>query len=175
MAVPTLQSYRAADPFPQKALERALLFAAYWRLDEPLPALDIGLQRADLQPLLAGWGRPGDTAVVAGDPERPIGAAWFRLWTDADHSYGYVDSETPELGIGIQPTARRQGLGRRLLEALIREGTDQKYARLSLSVESDNPACHLYHTMGFRVYRTEANGVTMVRDMGAERGGNSRG
>lgn len=53
------------------------------------------------------------------------------------------------MNIAVDPSARRQGLGHRLLEALIeRAGTDESY---TLEVRTSNaPAIALYERFGFR-------------------------
>ncbi|MCZ6820435.1 MAG: GNAT family N-acetyltransferase [Calditrichaeota bacterium] len=61
------------------------------------------------------------------------GSAWYRLWTHAEHSYGCVDSETPELGVGVCASHRSKGVGR----------------ALGLSVAPEKFARQLYESEGF--------------------------
>ncbi len=142
-----------------------LFEAAYWRTDAPRPSQEDGLARPDLVSLLADWGRTGDTGVVALHHATPIGAAWYRLWTSNNHSYGFVDSDVPEIGIGVVAAHRGQGVGRSLLRALIEEGRRQKYKALSLSVEKDNPAARLYESERFKVVNSVGNAWTMTLDL----------
>jgi hypothetical protein len=51
-------------------------------------------------------GAQGDRAIVAEDQGVRLGAAWFRLWTDDCHSYGFVDAKTPEIGIAASADQR---------------------------------------------------------------------
>jgi len=45
-----------------------------------------------------GWPRATDLGVVAvEEPDRPIGAAWLRLFDDAERAYGFV---RPDTGVG---------------------------------------------------------------------------
>ena len=67
-----------------------------------------------------GWGRPGDTAVIALEDGFPVGAAWFRLFQRAEPGYGFVDESTPELAIAVVPSKRGHGIGDELLGALSR-------------------------------------------------------
>ena len=69
-----------------------------------------------------GWGRPGDTAVIALENGFPVGAAWFRVFQAAEPGYGFVDESTPELAIAVVPSKRGHGIGDELLQALIAEG-----------------------------------------------------
>lgn len=53
---------------------------------------------------MSGWGRAGDMGFVAVDAGsgEPIGAAWLRLLGGDERGYGYVDDETPELGMAVR-------------------------------------------------------------------------
>lgn len=137
--------------------------AAYWRPGRERPPLEEGLARPDLIGLLADWGRPGDAGVVAESADTgPLGAAWYRFWSEGDHSYGYVSPRIPELGIAVRPEARGRGIGSRLLLALLAEGRRRGVAELSLSVERDNPAARLYTRVGFRPIGAAGGAITMV-------------
>jgi ribosomal protein S18 acetylase RimI-like enzyme len=103
-----------------------------------------------LAPYLAGWGRAGDAGVVAEVEGEPIGAAWLRLF-DANHpGYGYVDTQTPEISIGVETAWRGRGVGRALLEGLRATAQAEGHEALSLSVDARNgPALALYRSIGF--------------------------
>jgi ribosomal protein S18 acetylase RimI-like enzyme len=131
-------------------LQEMLFEAFFWDPAATRPAFAAFGKDPEFVKLLAGWGRPGDRAVIAEDEGVALGAAWFRLWTPALHSYGFVDERTPELGIAVAPTHRARGLGRRLLEALIRTAREDGFPALSLSVAPSNRARHLYESVGFR-------------------------
>ena len=149
-------------------LLREMLFeAAYWRPDVLRPELEAGLARPDLAGLLAGWGRAGDLALVAVTPDGvDLGAAWLRYWTEEQHSYGFVDATTPELGIGVRAEARRHGVGEALLRALLTEARRRGVQRISLSVEKDNTAIRLYRRVGFVEHAEAGSAWTMVADLG---------
>ena len=86
------------------AFLKAMLFeAAYWRSDQPQPAVEEGLRRPDIEKILKDWGqREGDTAFVTTVDEQNVGAAWYRFWTQESHSYGFISAEIPEIGIGVR-------------------------------------------------------------------------
>ncbi len=130
-------------------LEEMQFEAFFWNPNTPPPLADEFLARPEIQRLLAGWGRPGDRAVIAQEDETPIGAAWYRFWTDEDHTYGFVDAETPELGIGVHASHRSKGVGRALMRALIEAARDDGVRTLSLSVDPSNFARRLYESEGF--------------------------
>jgi len=144
-------------------LKEMLFEAAFWRPSLPRPPVELGLQRPDLAKLLSGWGRRGDTALLAeSDPALSLGAAWYRFWFENDHSYGFVSEQVPELAIAVRCDARGQGVGGLLLGALLVEAGRQGIAQLSLSVEVDNPALRLYERSGFETVGREGNAWKMI-------------
>ena len=112
-----------------------------------------------------GWGRPGDTALIALENGFPVGAAWFRLFREAEPGYGFVDEATPELAIAVVPSKRGHGIGDELLVALIQKAQSAGYGRLSLSVEPGNPARKLYERHGFAVVDEGSEAWTMVAEL----------
>lgn len=101
---------------------------------------------------LEGWGRPGDDAVVALDPDdgHRVGAAWFRLMSLEKPGYGFVDPSTPEVAIGVVPEVRGRGVGGALLPALMDVAHSRGFGGLSLSVRRENTAAvRLYERNGF--------------------------
>lgn len=167
VAGPMTSTVRVATREDLPFLRRMLFEAAFWRPESERPGIDEGLRRSDLAPLLEGWGRAGDTAVVAESGRHvPLGAAWYRTWSDAHHSYGYVDATVPELGIGVRADARGRGVGSQLLRALLERAAADGVARVSLSVELDNPAVRLYQRLGFRPVARVGGAWTMVVDVG---------
>lgn len=58
-----------------------------------------------------GWGRQGDRALIAFNEDNlPVGATWYRLFSENQKGYGYVDDKTPELGIALTNKARSKGI-----------------------------------------------------------------
>ncbi|MEO0560313.1 MAG: copper homeostasis protein CutC [Bacteroidota bacterium] len=110
---------------------------------------------------VAGWmQRAGDVGCLAEANGEPVGAAWLRLWPDAERGYGFVDAQTPELSMAVQPGVRGQGIGTRLLRQVLRESGA---AAVSLSVSCTNPARRLYEREGFvTVGELADDSLTMV-------------
>ena len=155
---------RPAGPEDGVAVEDALLWAFNWSPDrEPLDR-DVALTLADTAHYVAGWPAPGDLGVVA-DARGPIGAAWLRYLSADDPGYGFVAEDVPELGIGVHPEHRGQGIGRRLLRALLAAARERGIARISLSVERANPARELYLDAGFRVVGADDDADTMLLEL----------
>ncbi|HKE12024.1 MAG TPA: GNAT family N-acetyltransferase, partial [Myxococcota bacterium] len=168
MLSPQLRRANRADlPF----LEEMLFEAAFWRPSLPRPLFAEGLRRPDLAKLLLGWGRRGDTGLVAVSPSASsLGAAWYRFWSEEDHSYGFVSEAIPELAIGVRGEARGRGVGTLLLRALLGEARSEGIAQVSLSVEVENPARRLYERMGFERIGVEGNAWTMVAHTASREG-----
>ncbi len=124
-------------------LRDMLTHAYYWRWGDPETA-DLPVSR-----YVEGWGRRGDRGFVLLDGFQPVGAAWYRLFTQTRPGYGYVDDATPELTIAVVPSRRGRGYGKELLESLLAQAREDGFPAVSLSVEPDNPALHLYERAGF--------------------------
>lgn len=113
------------------------------------------------------WGqRAGDcgTAVVEAERSARVGAAWLRLFPASEPGYGFVDALTPELSIAILPGNRGQGLGTRLIAALLQQIRGQ-YPAISLSVSRDNPAAAWYQRLGFQTVREDKSSWVMKKDI----------
>jgi ribosomal protein S18 acetylase RimI-like enzyme len=148
---------RAATAADEPFLREMLWAAANWR-DETVDA-PLGAQFAHY---VEGFGRRGDAGVVAELDGRPVGAAWARFV----HGYGFVADDVPELSIGVRPEARGRGIGAALVDALAAALGRAGVARLSLSVEPDNPARRIYERAGFVHVGTDPGGSwTMVREI----------
>ena len=98
---------------------------------------------------LVGWQRPGDFGFIAEQNGEIIGAAWARRISTEELRFPFGDEETPKVSIGVKPNARGQGVGEKLMRALIAEATCRGVG-LCLSVRSENPARRLYERLGFR-------------------------
>lgn len=153
---------RLATAFDERFLWEMLYEAIYVPPDASPPPKGI-LQHPGVARYLERWGRPGDLGFIAAETrtETPLGAAWMRLWTERDHGYGFVDTETPELIVAVEKTHRGQGVGTLLLKGLIDQAGAWRQA-VSLSVASQNRAMRLYERLGFEVVARQGESCTMV-------------
>jgi ribosomal protein S18 acetylase RimI-like enzyme len=99
---------------------------------------------------LEGWQRSEDFGFIAERNAEAIGAAWARQFSPDEQPVFYADGRTPEVTIGVSGAARGQGVGARLLSALIAEAA-RRGVGLCLNVRHDNPARRLYERNGFRL------------------------
>jgi RimJ/RimL family protein N-acetyltransferase len=148
-------------------LRQMLYEAATWAPGSQRPSMEEAPAHPDLAKLLRGFGeRAGDVGLVADDGDgRPLGAAWFRLWSSNAHSYGFVDEATPELAIAVVPERRGAGVGGLLLRGLVQEAGREGFARLSLSVAHGNRARRLYEKTGFREVGDDGGAATLLLEL----------
>ena len=106
---------RRGGPHDVPFLRDMLHHAYYWRENAP-EMEDLPVSRYVL-----GWGRRGDASVVAIEDAWPVGAAWYRLFTEDEPGYGFVDEETPEFADRRRP--QQTGARARLQAA---EGADER-------------------------------------------------
>jgi ribosomal protein S18 acetylase RimI-like enzyme len=153
---------RPAEAGDLAFLWEMLAVAASWREADPMPVEEV---RADagFARYLSGWGRAGDLALVAVEAGERVGAVWGRLFTAAEHGYGYVSPEVPEISVGVLGRARGRGVGTALLEAFAAEARERGFGALSLSVERGNPAFRLYERAGFRTVGTSDGSDWIMR------------
>jgi ribosomal protein S18 acetylase RimI-like enzyme len=137
--------------------------ATMWRPGPRRFSREEVLLLAEIAVYIGGWGRSGDV-VSEGDAGEPIGAAWYRSFTEEAHGFGFVNAETPEITIAVREDRRGRGIGGALLDELITQARERRVPALSLSVEPDNPALRLYERASFRVIRRDKV-LTMICDL----------
>lgn len=128
----------------------------------PLPREIV--QQPELARYVAGWGREHDMGFAALDEAGglAIGAAWIRLLRATNRGYGYVDDETPELSIALEPAWRGQGIGTALLAHLL-HAAQPRYRAISLSVAANNPAVRLYGRHGFELAGAGGDSLILLK------------
>jgi len=145
-------------------LEQMLYSALAWRPDVELPPREWVLAHPQVVVFHAGWGRAGDVGLVAEEAGEPIGLAWYRFFTDAEHGEGYVDEATPELAIAVVDGYRGRGVGKLLMETIHARARADGVEQISLSVDRDNPARRLYERLGYvELEPDDENGRMVLR------------
>jgi ribosomal protein S18 acetylase RimI-like enzyme len=150
-------------------LKEMLFEAFFWDPSIKRPSFASFRDDPEFSKLLAGWKRRGDRAVIAEENGVRIGAAWFRLWTPELHSYGFVDATTPEIAMAVRADYRSEGLGRRLLDALVQTARADGFPALSLSVRPLNSARQLYESTGFRKVGESGTSWTLLLSLSSLR------
>ncbi len=172
----TGQAYRIRPGRPEDLgfLWDMLYEAIHWGPEktDPKPPREKLLAEPEISHYLEGWGREGDMALIAMDPDdgRKVGAAWYRLMPPEDPGYGFVDSSTPEIGLAVVPDLRGRGVGGMLLRSLTEAARSEGHGALSLSVESANPVIGLYERHRFVKLFLKGDAWTMKADL-SNRGG----
>jgi [ribosomal protein S18]-alanine N-acetyltransferase len=119
-----------------------------------------------IKQILEGWGRSGDLSLIAIDTSNePVGAVWIRLFNDDNKTFGYVDNETPILGIALHPHVRGKGIGTLLMEEVLKEAKELGYKKMSLSVDPNNPALRLYERYGFKKIGVDGTSWDMLTQL----------
>jgi ribosomal protein S18 acetylase RimI-like enzyme len=154
--------FRPAAPDDFTFLATMLGEAAVWRPDKPTPTADEVMADPRYALYLAGWPRQGDYGLVA-EQDGPVGAAWYRTYTEVSHGYGFIAEDVPELSIAVIASRRHEGIGPRLLNDLIEASVAQGWRALSVSVAENNPARGLYESTGFVLVERHGHSCTMVR------------
>jgi ribosomal protein S18 acetylase RimI-like enzyme len=140
---------------PLEARDQALLWellhVALW--DPPPAALRprAVLELPEVRIYAEHWGKPGDVGVLGErEPDAaPLGACWMRLITGGT-GLGYMNDETPQLGIALLAPFQRQGYGEPLMRAALKAAAEHGYRQVSLTVHPENPAIRLYERCGFQ-------------------------
>jgi len=139
--------------------------ALFWRPDRHRIPRWLALRLPQVTMYERGWGRPGDTGFVAERNGRPVGAVWYRLFSERTHGDGYVDPQTPELAIAVVEGERGRGVGRRLLETIHERAHRDGVRRIALSVDPDNPAKRLYAALGYEDYEPRDGKGRMILEL----------
>jgi ribosomal protein S18 acetylase RimI-like enzyme len=103
-----------------------------------------------------------DHSTDAGTAGEVVGIAWCRVLGGDTPGYGHLDGQTPEAALAVTPEWRGRGIGTRLLDELCARAG---WKHLSLSVQQDNRARHLYARAGFRPVKANEEDLILLRDL----------
>lgn len=129
--------------------------------DEPFDKSII--ESPDISKYIDNWGRIGDFGLLVFDDKEYVGAAWGRLYSDTNISYGFVDAHTPEISIALVPKYREQGIGTELMTKLISLADGNGYKGISLSVDKRSRAVSFYQKFGFLTIGELETAFTMIK------------
>ncbi|NQV15970.1 GNAT family N-acetyltransferase [bacterium] len=144
----------------------AALFVPQGR--KPFPA-NI-LEEPKIKKYIQAFGeRRNDLAIVACLEDELVGAVWGRIFRPPDVGFGFVDVETPEIGIAVKSEYRTWGIGTRLLEEISTGYLKRDIKAISLSVDKRNPAKALYAKMDFQVVEDKGPDFIMKKELDKKR------
>lgn len=123
------------------------------------------IELPEISKYIKAFGRKDDLCFVAEVNGVLVGAVWTRHFSEKNKSYGFVDSDTPELSMAVLEKFRKKGIGTLLLKTMIVSLTDHGYKQVSLSVDKLNYAYNLYRKFGFRDLKTVDESITMILNL----------
>ncbi|MEL7531197.1 MAG: GNAT family N-acetyltransferase [Bacteroidota bacterium] len=146
---------------------REMFYASFFVPEGQAPFPREMIDRPDLAKYIKDWGSgKDDLSLVAKRENELLGLVWGRSFTYANKGYGFVDKNTPEIGIAIRESFRGQGVGTVLIRSIQQKYLDLGVRRLSLSTDKRNAAKRLYERMGFQVVMEEETALTMLWEAG---------
>lgn len=148
-------------PFIQKMLYEA----ARWNPDWPRESMEEFLDEPSLRRYHEDWGRDGDGGVIAEIDGEPVGAAWYRVFSEDEPGFGFVNEKTPELSIAVVPLHRRKGIGNALLRSCLVQAREEGFQALSLSVAVHNRSRMMYQRSGFEKVDETGESWTMLANL----------
>ena len=140
--------FRALLASDQQSLWHWLHIALWDPPPAPLRPVEV-LQHPGVRIYAEGWGLPTDVGVVAVVNGQAAGACWMRLVPDRQ-GLAYIDDETPQLGIALEPEFQHRGLGKPMMKAALSAAWQHGYRKVSLTVHPENPALFMYQACGFK-------------------------
>jgi GNAT superfamily N-acetyltransferase len=143
-----MPDFRPLFASDQQALWHWLHIALWDPPPAPLRSIEV-LQAVGVRIYAEGWGRPTDVGLVAVVDGKDAGACWMRLVPE-QQGLAYVDDDTPQLGIALEPEYQHRGIGKPLMKAALEDAWQHGYRKVSLTVHSQNPARFMYQACGFK-------------------------
>jgi len=125
------------------------------------------IEQPQIARYIQNWGSsPNDIACVAVSSEdKLIGAIWGRTFAKEASGYGFVDEQTPEIGMAVKVGYRNQGIGTQLISEISQVYQNMGIQALSLSVHKQNKAKYLYEILGFETVRESGDALIMKKDL----------
>ncbi|SDX44722.1 GNAT family N-acetyltransferase [Eubacterium barkeri] len=124
------------------------LYEAIFQRDTKNLAPRIIIQEPSLWIYVDEFGtKKDDHCLVAEIDNKIVGAAWVRCIK----AFGHISETIPEFAISVYPQFRGKGLGKSLMEAMLKLLKSKGYTLTSLAVQKDNYAVNMYKQVGFEI------------------------
>ena len=162
---PTMTNYtiRPLKNSELSLLEDFLYYAIFVPEGVDAPPREI-INLPELQVYIRDFGtQPHDHCLVAESDGVVVGAVWVRDMPD----YGHVADGVPSFAISLRPEYRGQGIGTKLMQAMLDHLRQLGYAKASLSVQKANYAARMYTKLGFRTIGENDEEYIMVYEFAA--------
>lgn len=106
----TIRKFEASETdFLQEMFYESIFVATG---DKDLPKSII--HHPDLKKYTYDWGKDDDIGFVAEKEGVRVGIIWSRQFKAENQAYGYIDNNTPEIGIAVKTENRNHGIGNKL-------------------------------------------------------------
>lgn len=138
-----------------------MLYQAIFVADKTIVLPREIIEEPELRIYIQDFGKTGDYCLVAEQSGKLLGAIWVRFI----NAYGFVDNETPELSMAVLEEHRGNGIGEKLLSAMIERLKDKQLKQVSLSVDRENYAYGFYIKHGFANYLESEDSITMTKEL----------
>lgn len=137
-----------------------LYYASHTHHEDGVTIADMK-RNPDLVRHLDRWGsRSGDLGLVASVGTRRVGACWLRQMIGLEQQdVTFVDDDTPELVISIEPDMTGQGVGSKLLAEILPLADNTGVTQIVLTARASNPAVALYERNDFKLIERITNRV----------------
>ena len=120
------------------------------------------INQPELQVYVQNFGQQkGDRCLAADCGGKVVGAVWVRIMND----YGHIDDKTPSFAISLLPGYRGQGIGTKLMLAMLDLLRGEGVERASLAVQKENYAVKMYRRCGFETVAENEQEYIMVCEM----------
>ena len=150
-------------PSHHKLLQAMMYQALFIPEGEPAPPAEI-IWEPNLAKYHQDWGKKGDYGLFAEVTSQEAGAIWCRMFKPEDQSYGFVSEQIPEMVIALKPKFRNKKIGTLLIRELQQVLKQEGIKGISLSVQEDNRALHLYQRLGFSKISQVGTAYTMLME-----------
>ncbi len=140
-----------------------MLYEAIYQPDEKnlIPKEVITLP--EIRVYIDNFGKSKDDYCLVADLNGEIvGAVWTRILSGNIKGFGYIDNDTPEFAVSLYKEYRNQGIGTRLMTAMIDHLRKSAYKQTSLNVKKDNYAVRLYKNLGFEIIEEDNDDYLML-------------
>lgn len=146
----------------EQPLLEAFLYQAIFQRDTQNMLPRSIIYQPDIWVYIKEYGKPDDHCLLAELDSQIAGAVWARILSGPVKGFGNIDEHTPEFAISLYPGFRGQGIGTRLMQAMLQLLREKGYPKASLAVQKDNYAVTLYQKVGFSILRETEEEYIMV-------------